>query len=143
MRYNTIMKLSYDKHSRPLVPAALIVVLLVVGAVSYFLGNQHGVENMTIKHVEPTALAQAMKDDHFYTDYRENTLLVKGTVFSVTKTSDDLQVQFKANSSYKAICDFGNSQSDIRPGNTITALTEGGAAERQAAGVLLKACQLL
>jgi hypothetical protein len=137
------MKLPYAKYANIILPVAGVLLLLVVGAVSYFLGDKHGLEHMTIKHVEPTALAQAMKDDHFYTSYRENTLFIKGTVFSVTKSSNDLQVQFKTNSSYKAVCDFGNSQPVIRPGDSITALTEGGPAVRQPAGVLLKNCLLL
>ena len=120
----------------------LAIVLLVVAAVAFFLGDKHAVQTMTIKRVTPDQAAVAMKGDYFYSNYRENTLLVSGTVSVVSKTSNDLIVTFKTSAAFETMCDFGNFTSAIRPGDTITALSEGGLAERQPSAVLLKNCVL-
>jgi hypothetical protein len=119
---------------------ALVLVFIVVGLAAFFFGDRHGLESMTIKRVTPDQAATAMKGDHFYSDYGASTLLIKGTVSSVYKTSDDLVVTFQTNSSFKTICDFGNSSAAIQPRDTITALSEGGSAKRQQSAVLLTNC---
>ena len=120
----------------------LVVVLLGLGVAAFFLGDKHGVESMSVKRITPDQAAAAMKGDYFYSNYRENTLLVSGSVFAVTTTSTDQVVTFKTGSAFKALCDFGSSAPAIHPGDTITALSEGGSAERQVSAVLLKNCVL-
>ena len=121
---------------------AVLVLLVLVGSVSFLLGDKHAVETMTIRTVTPDQVANAMKDDDFYANYRENTLLISGTVASVSKQHNDLVIGFKTSSSYRALCDFGSSSTTVHVGDTLTALTEGGVAERQPAAVLLAHCQL-
>jgi hypothetical protein len=116
----------------------IIVIFAIVAA--FFLGDQHGVENMTFRQVTPNQIAEAMKNDHFYSSYRENTLMITGTVLSVTKNNNDLLVGFKTDSAYGAFCDFGNAPLATRAGNVITAFAESGAARRQPSAVLLKNC---
>jgi len=131
------------KHTQLAKLIILVLVLIVVGFASFFLGSKHAVESMTIKRVTPTQIAEAMKGDHFYSDYKENTLLVKGTISTVSQSNGDLVVGFKTSSSYGALCDFGNSGVSFRTGGTITVLAESGPAERQPSAVLLKGCVLL
>jgi hypothetical protein len=122
--------------------AGLALALILIGAVSFFLGDRHGLESMAITRITPDQAASAMKEDHFYSDYGPRTLLVKGNVSAVYKTSDDLVVTFRTNSDFKTICDFGNSSAAIQPRQTITALSEGGSARRQSSAVLLTHCVL-
>ena len=120
--------------------AVLFVVIFAAGM--FFLGDKHGIESMTFRRVTPDQLASAMRDDHFYSSYRENTLLVRGTVSSVSDTNGDTIVAFKSGLAFKASCDFGGTKPAIRQGDTITVLSEAGVAERQPSGVLLKDCLL-
>jgi hypothetical protein len=118
--------------------ASLFIIILAVGA--FFLGDKHGIETMTFRRVTSDQLATAMHDDHFYSSYRENTLLVRGTVASISNTNGDSIVGFKSTLSFKAACDFGAMIPVVHQGETITVLSEAGVAERQPSGVLLKDC---
>lgn len=127
---------------QPTAVKALCVALLLIGVcgASFFLGDRHAAEGMTIKRVAPAQVANAMKGDYFYSTYGENTLLVTGTVESVARSGKDLTVTFKADSSYKAVCSFENYTRPIHGGQTITALSEAATAQRQPAGILLRGC---
>ena len=128
------------RNSRPAMLALALFFIAILAVGMFFLGDKHGIETMTFRRVTPDQLATAMLDDHFYSSYRENTLLVSGTVSSVSRTNNDLVVTFKTTSSFKVLCDFGGSSSAIRPGDVITALSEGGSAKREISSVLLKDC---
>jgi hypothetical protein len=121
----------------------LVLVVLFVGAASFFFGDKHALESMTIRQVTPTEIAQAMKDDHFWQTYRENTLLVKGTVSSVSNPNGDVVIGLKTESSYKSFCDLGVSDHVFETGDQVTVMAESGPAERQPSAVLLKGCVLL
>jgi hypothetical protein len=120
----------------------LVLVIVVAGIVLFLLGDIHAVQNMTIKRITPTQAANAMKADNFYTNYRESSLLVQGTVSSVSNSHNDLVVSFNTSSTFQARCDFGSSAAIFHQGQTITILSEGGAAERQPSAVLLTNCIL-
>jgi hypothetical protein len=83
-----------------------------------------------------------MYRDEFYTDYRENTLVVKGVITSVYKTAQSQTVTFKTSGSFGASCDMAQAGKLYDIGQTITVITEGGAAIRQPQGVLLTTCTL-
>lgn len=121
----------------------VVLIVMAVGAVSFLFGDKHGVESMTIKRITPDQAASAMQGDHFYSDYRENTLMVSGTVSSISKNSNDSLVTFETGSPFKTRCDFGSTAAAVHRGETITILSEGGSAQRQASAVLLKGCILL
>ena len=128
------------KQAKFLKLTVAVLVVIFIGLGSFFLGDKHGVESMRIKRVTPTEIAQAMKDDHFWRTYRENTLLVTGTLSSVNKTAGDLVIGFKTDSTYGALCDLGNSNQVLHVGERISALGESGPAQRQPSAVLLKGC---
>ena len=132
----------YMARRRIIITAALVLFLIIFGGVLYFLGDKHGVESMTFKRTDPTPLANAMKNDNFYTSYRDNTLLVTGTTKSVSQTAKGIQVVFKTNSSYSVTCNFGSKNPGLRANQTVTVLAQGGSAERQPAGVLLTVCTI-
>jgi len=121
----------------------IAVVVLVVGGVgvgAFALGDIQSVKAMTIKRVTPHQLAEAMKDDRFYADYRKSALLVGGTVASVGPRGGHLIVGFKSDSSYGVSCDLGAATVAPRVGQAFTVLTVGQAAERLPAAVLLRGC---
>lgn len=113
-----------------------LVLLLVVGASAFFLGDKHALETMSVEHASPHDLAEAMRDDRFYSSYRERTLVVRGTVVSDAGGMVGLQTD----SSYSLICDLGAQPTNVRVGDTITVVAEGAVAERQPSGVLLRGC---
>ncbi|HSX35681.1 MAG TPA: hypothetical protein VLH84_01975 [Patescibacteria group bacterium] len=118
--------------------AALAAIIVCFGF--YFLGNKHGVESMSFKHVQASQLAAAMKGDHFYTDYRENTLIMVGQVLSVSQNSNVTQVAFATGSSEVTACALAKGVSVPTPGSVITILSEGAHASRLPNGVLLTGC---
>lgn len=124
-----------------IIKIAIVIALIFVVAIGcFFLGWRETLNNLTIKSATPTQLANAMKNDDFYSSYDENTLLVHGVVSSVNKQGSSHIIGLSANSSYKALCDLGNTATVPKEGSTITILAEGATAERQTNGVLLKDC---
>ena len=118
------------------------IVVLVVGAASFFLGDKHASESMKVISVTPTQAANAMKGDHFYSDYKHRTLLISGVVSSTNKSPHSLTVGFETRSSFKTLCDVSDTAAAVHPGQTIRVVAEGGTAERQSSAVLLQ-CTLL
>ena len=121
---------------RIIIIIALVVAAFVVAVALFFFGDEHAVSSMSIKQVTPDQLAAAMKEDHFYSDYRQNTLLIRGEVASVSGSL----LTFKTSSSYQAQCSLAISSRNIHKGDNITVISEGGTAARQPNGVLLKDC---
>jgi len=119
--------------------AAVLLVLAVVGG-TFFLGDKQAVESLTIKRVTPKQLSAAMAGDHFYSDYRESTLLVTGTAASIRRSGNSAIVTFATGSSFKTLCDFASYTGEIQTGDIIKAISEGALAERQPSAVLLKNC---
>jgi hypothetical protein len=120
--------------------AAVLLVLAVVGGGFFFLGDKQAVESLTIKRVTPKQLSAAMAGDHFYSDYRESTLLVTGTAASIRRSGNSAIVTFATGSSFKTLCEFASDTGEIRAGDSIKAISEGALAERQPSAVLLKNC---
>jgi hypothetical protein len=114
--------------------------LAVVGVGSFFLGDKHAVDSLTVKRVTPNQVSAAMTGDHFYSDYRESTLLVTGTASPITRSGSSAIVTFATGSSFKTRCDFASYTGGIRTGDSIKAISEGALAERQPSAVLLKNC---
>jgi hypothetical protein len=122
--------------------AVAVVFMVVVIAVAYWLGYVHAVEKMSFRQISPAQAANAMQQDDFYSNYNGNTLIIPGTVAAVSHSNNAYIVEFKTNTSFKARCEFDGAKPAVAPVSKITVLTEGGAAERQSSGVLLKDCIL-
>jgi len=115
-----------------------IAVLVIIAA--FLLGWRHGLDNLSIKQITPTQAANAMQGDHFYSDYGENALLVRGTVAASNNNPSNLIVTFITGTGYNAACNFGVYRASFRPGEIITALSMGALAQRQPSGVMLQNC---
>lgn len=117
---------------------AVVVLVGTAAAGGYFLGDVQAVKGLSIQRTSPRQLAEAMRQDRFYSDYRKSSLLVTGTVASVSRGGGQLIVGFATGSSYGASCDLGAAVAAPRVGQTFTVLALGEAAERLPAGVLLR-----
>jgi hypothetical protein len=124
-----------------LIKSAIVILLLIVVATGgYFGGWRSALSNLTIKMATPTQIAQAMKNDNFYSTYNENTLEVRGLVSSVDKQGRDVVIGFSTNSSFKTLCNLGNVATNLQKGNMVTVLAEAATAERQTQAVMLINC---
>jgi hypothetical protein len=130
-------------RSKLLAYSTAALLLIMVGFVSYFLGGKNTSQNMSIKRITPTQAANAMKEDHFYSDYKTNTLLIYGSVESVSGQSGHTLVNFDTSSTYKATCELSSSSPIPKNGSNVRVLSEGGAALRQTSAVLLRGCLIL
>ena len=135
-RYTNYMK------KRMILGLLALVVLLLFGAGCFFAGERHGLQQMTVKRVSPEQLATAMQQDRFYSTYRENTLLVTGTITSVEKQGNNLVATFKTSASFKAQCDLGGNDQNLPTDREVTLITEGATARRLPNAVLLTDCTL-
>lgn len=128
-----------DKLKRFKYPVLILILfILLIGC--FFLGSKYALDHLVIRQVTPTQIANAMKDDHFWVSYREDTLLISGTVISVTLSGNNTIVGFKTDSPYSAQCSFTNLNGVIGVGQTIKVLSVANAAERLKSGVQLNNC---
>jgi len=79
-----------------------------------------------------------MRDDRFFSDYGQSTLLVDGTISSLTQGSN--VIAFKADSAFQVLCDLASPHPSLHTGSQITVTAEGSVAERQPSAVLLHGC---
>jgi len=118
------------------------LLLLAVITTSFFFGSKYALEHLSTKRVNPYELGQAMKTDHFFRTYRENTLLVTGTVLRVERKNDAFQIVFDGTRDFEVRCSLKPPLIQIKLGSQITLVTEATSAVRLPKGVLLKDCAL-
>ncbi len=116
------------------------IFLVAVGAGSYFFGDKYAIEHLSVIRVTPVQLGDAMKGDHFYRSYRENTLLVRGQVSKVGPIADTFTIIFAGSNKFPVSCEFSKGTTPPVSGSQITAITEAAQAVRLPLGVLLKDC---
>lgn len=115
----------------------MVIVITAVGA--FFLGSRAATHSASIRRVTATEIANAMKDDRFYSDYGDNALVVVGTISSTSTHGNDVIATLKADSSFQVLCDLG-TQPRPQVGDHITVLAQGSDAQRQQSAVLLTNC---
>ena len=123
-----------------LLVAGLLLIIVAAGVGGFLLGDVHAVKGISVMRATPHELAEAMKQDRFFSDYRQSALLVTGTIASIARGKDHLLVAFKTGSTFSASCDLGALNVEPHVGETLTVLTVGQAAERLPAGVVLHDC---
>jgi hypothetical protein len=136
-----VMKANLTR-TRLLLLVVLLVAIAGIISISLYLGDTYALNGLTFRNVTPDQLANAMHGDEFYSDYRENTLFVRGTVALVTKADQAVTLEFATPGSFKALCQMQQSQPTIQAGDTITVVSEAFTAKRQASAVLLTGCVL-
>jgi hypothetical protein len=128
------------KRYRWLIIAVVVLIAAAASIGGFVLGDIHSVKGIAVKRATPHQLAEAMKGDHFYSDYRSAALLVSGMVASVGRRSGHLVVGFQTDSAYGVSCELGAATPSPSVGATFTVVTVGQAAERLPAGVVLHDC---
>ncbi len=105
-----------------------------------FVGDIHGTSSMRIQRVTPREIASAMAGDRFYSDYRQSTLIVTGTLQSVGMRAGRRVLAFRTGSAFGALCDLGAAQTNDRAGDVVTVAAEGARATRSPTAVVLVGC---
>ena len=90
--------------------------------------------------VSAEQVAQAMADDSFFSDYRNEALLVRGTVSSVETASGATLVTLSTGLATAVVCDLGERATTIRAGDSITVLVNSSDVKRLPDEVLLSPC---
>lgn len=86
-------------------------------------------------------IARAMQEDHFFSDYGHNVLLVDGKVAAVTHQGSATILTLATAIDTKVQCDLGSSPAAVQPGDAVTVQSAEG--QRQPSAVLLVNCTLL
>jgi hypothetical protein len=121
-----------------IVPASIVLVGVCVAA--YWIGDLQSLRSVTLERVTPTQVAEAMKSDQFFSDYRTTVLIMQGTVVSVDTNKKTSIVRFETNSSFSTSCSFDKAPRIILPGTSITVISVGADATRQPHGAQLGRC---
>jgi hypothetical protein len=125
---------------RILMLLSFVGALVGVAAVSFFGGDAFAVGTFSVRQVTPDQLGLAMKADDFYSEFREDTLVVRGTVASVSRAASGMNVAFQTQNGIETLCAVGLYSSAIHVGERVTVVTEGANAQRLSSGVLLSNC---
>jgi len=125
---------------RLLILLAVLSAVVGVAAVAFFAGDTYALGILRVRQVTPDQLAQAMQSDEFYSDFRHNTLLVRGPVAAVYREAGGVILEFQTQHGAKTLCQLGQNPAAIHVGSTVTAATEGAGAQRLSSGVLLTDC---
>jgi hypothetical protein len=128
---------------RVLIVILLLCVLAGGGEIAFFLGDRYALANLTVHETTPDQLAAAMQNDQFYSDYNEATLVVRGSVASLTGDGGGAVVQFQTQGGFTTQCQFDQYPATLHAGDMISVMTEGATAERLTTAVLLRGCILL
>jgi hypothetical protein len=127
-----------NRTTKYIITAALGAIL-IVGLSSFWFGSLHARQTMGVERVTAAQLADAMQQDHFYSDYGNAAVLFSGTASAVNHHSGTTLVTITTGRPYGLTCQFA-SNAIVKPGQIISIVAPAGSAERQAHGVLLHDC---
>ena len=85
-------------------------------------------------------VARAMQEDHFFSDYRGETLLVQGTVASVEQKNGETLIRLGTGLPTDVVCDVGTAATPVKAGDSLTAKAQADDAQRSSGSVLLRPC---
>lgn len=119
----------------------VVVILILVGLGLFYLGDQYALNKMNVLAATPTQMAEAMKNDLFYSKYRENTLVFSGQVLSISKDGLSSIANIKTSSSYGLFCKVGLNQ--VKVGSSYRFIAEAYQAKRQTSALMFDQCFVL
>ena len=131
------------RNRRGVIVAAALVGLVMAASAAFLAGYAVAVGGLRVEHATPDRLAQAMSADEFYSDFRHDTVIVRGTVASVSATGSTTTIVFQTAGAWRTECqttDAGPRR--LGPGDTLTVVAVAIAAERLPSGVLLTGCAI-
>lgn len=124
------------------IAAAILVMLVGVGALGYVVGTLLGGRTMQVQRVTPDQLATAMKTDEFFSDFRGDALLLRGVVAMASQAGGVMTITFQTSSTWRTECQLDVSAAPFPVGATVTVVTVASTAQRLSDGVLLTGCVL-
>ena len=95
------------------VSVATILLVIFVGGLAFYLGDYYALDNLAIEQITPNQAANAMKGDYFYSNYREDSLMMEGKINSVSKTGNNFIIGFSTGSSFKTYCQLSKPAASI------------------------------
>jgi hypothetical protein len=95
-----------------------------------------------IVQVTADEIAQAMQEDRFFSDYGQNTLLVRGVLASLYWQNNVHVAALSTSIQTTVLCDLGSATTSVRPGNTITITAPAADAQRASFAVMLRNCKV-
>lgn len=119
--------------------AAIVMVVLAI-LVAAYCGDRYALQRLSFRQVTTTQMASAMRNDSFWSTYRENTVIFAGTVTSVKPQDGSLLLSFKTSDPYSVSCELATTDTSFKVGSTYKFAAEAYPAERQPHGVLLHNC---
>jgi hypothetical protein len=125
----------------------LLLILLLAGSCTLaacgLLRQQVATPTPQVVHVTADEIALAMQEDHFYSDYNPDALMVQGVVNDVRQANNDYLLELATQINTKVLCDFGTQAPNAKKGDTIEVYSpDAHAAQRQNNAVLLVDCSI-
>ena len=126
---------------RGAVAVAVGLTLCIGGVAGWAVGDLRAQQGMSVVTVSPDQLAAAMRVDEFFSRYDGSTLLVRGSVATVSAEGGGTVVGFAVPRGGRVSCALRAGAGSPRAGDSITVATVGARAQRQGdQGVLLEDC---
>jgi hypothetical protein len=122
--------------ARSKVVLALAVTSAALGGCSLLSSHDHSGEMIAVTADE---VAAAMAEDRFYADYGGATLLVSGTVASITGAGGETLVTLATSNGTAVLCDIGSAR--LIPGGPV--VVRSSEVERRDVGVMLDGCRIV
>ena len=97
---------------------------------------------LPVVHVTADQIAIAMQEDHFFSDYRSETLLVQGTISTVSQQGSSTTVVLSTSVATAVLCDLGTQTTALHAGDAITVSAQSDAAQRADNAIVLKNCSI-
>ena len=120
--------------------AVIVFFVLIIGA--FLIGNRMAFNGLSFKNVTANQAAEAMKNDDFYSNYKENILIIRGQVSSYSKSGTTTTIGLKTDSSYSLSCTLNDASVFDKVGDVITIEGIGGTAVRDPSGVSFPDCKI-
>ena len=76
--------------------------------------------SVPVLHVTADEVAIAMQEDAFYAKYGQSTLLIDGTINSISQQDNHPLVEFKTVETIKVFCELDSQAAALQAGNAIT-----------------------
>jgi hypothetical protein len=117
------------------------VVIAVAGG-AFLLGGAFAIGALRVAHASPDQLAEAMRADAFYSDFRSDAVIVHGTVGSLSTTGGSTTIIFQTAEDWHTECQTTDAMPTTHAGDTLTVVAVAANAERLTSGVLLTGCAI-
>ena len=130
------------RNRRGVIVAAALVGLVMAVLAAFLAGYAVAVSGLHVEHVTPDRLAQAMSADEFYSDFRHDTVIVRGTVASVSATGSTTTIVFQTAGAWRTECQTTDAGAATWAGDAVTLVAVAITAERLPCGVLLTGCAI-